>query len=222
MVERWNEMIMEIDPTRKYRVLDPKESYSFAKFFEFPYEAEDILADLDCSLERVELELAVAPVPDEQINFLRNYILDNLELTTPVAEISRREFLIAPVVRQLSLYTQAKISGEYAIRVNQWLKGSLDYYVRTEIGLVIIEAKQSDLTHGFVQLAAELIALDFKTESSAPILSGVVTSGDLWKFGQFHRQTRKVVEDRNLYQVPRDLELIFKFLAAIAQGKCNN
>ncbi|MBD1843187.1 hypothetical protein H6F89_07170 [Cyanobacteria bacterium FACHB-63] len=60
-----------------------------------------------------------------------------------------------------------------------------DYYVRTTTGLVIIEAKQSDLVRGFVQLAAELIALDAKTESSARILSGVVTTGDLWKFGQF-------------------------------------
>ncbi len=213
---------MEIDPTRKYRVLDPKDSYSFAKYFEFSYEVEDILADLDCSFERVELDLAVASVPDEQINFLRNYIQDNLKLTTPIAEISRREFLIAPVVRQLSLYTQARISGEYTIRVNQWLKGSLDYFVRTEAGLIIIEAKQSDLTHGFVQLAAELIALDVKTESAAPILSGVVTSGDLWKFGEFHRKERKVLEDRNLYQVPRDLDQIFRMLVAIAQGQRNH
>jgi hypothetical protein len=209
---------MEIDPTRRYRVLDPKESYSFAKYFEFPYEAEDILADLDCTLERVELNLAIATVPKEQIEFLRTYLQDSLKLTTPVAEISRREFLIAPVVRQLGLYTQARISGEYTIRINQWLKGSLDYFVRTEAGLVIIEAKQSDLTHGFVQLAAELIALDIKTESSIPVLSGVVTSGDLWKFGEFHRQERKVVEDRNLYLLPRDLEQIFGFLVAIAQG----
>jgi hypothetical protein len=209
---------MEIDPIQKYRVLDPTESYSFSNFFEFPYEAEDILADLDCSLERTELNLPATAVPIEQLDFLRNYIQETLRLTTPIAEISRREFLITPVIRQLCLLTNAKVSSEYAIRVNQWLKGSFDYFVRTQTALVVIEAKQSDLTHGFVQLAAELIALDAKTDSIVPVLGGAVTSGDLWKFGTFHRQDRKVFEDRNLYQMPRDLETILQMLVALAQG----
>lgn len=208
---------MQIDPNRNYRVLDASESYSFAEFFKFPYEAEDILADLDCTLERRELDLKKAEVPSDRLEFLQTYIEQNLALTTPVAEISRREFLIAPVVRELGLLTGARVSSEYAIRVNQWLKGSFDYYVRTTTGLVIIEAKQSDLVRGFVQLAAELIALDAKTESSATVLSGVVTTGDLWKFGQFDRQTRLIIEDRNLYQVPRDLEDVFRILVALAQ-----
>ncbi len=85
--------------------------------------------------------------------------------------------------------------------------------------MIVIETKQSDLTHGFVQLAAELIALDAKADSIAPVLVGAVTSGDLWKFGTFHRHDRKVIEDRNLYQVPRDLETIFQMLVALAQGQ---
>lgn len=99
--------------------------------------AEDILADLDCSLERTELILPTIAVPSEQLDFLRNYIQENLRLTTPII---------------------------------------------------------------------------------APVLSGAVTSGDLWKFGTFHHQDRKVFEDRNLYQVLRDLETIFQMLVALAQG----
>ncbi len=206
---------MQIDVDRNYRVLDPKETYSFAEFFKFPFDAEDILADLDCTLERSTLDLPRADIPNEILASLREYIIQNLDITSPIAEISRREFLIAPIVREVCRYVGAKVSGEYTIRVNQWLRGTLDYYIRSQAGLVIIEAKQSDLAHGFVQLAAELIALDLKTEASTPVLQGAVTTGDIWRFGQFHRQERRVIEDRNFYQVPKDLEDVFRILAAI-------
>jgi hypothetical protein len=210
---------MQIDVDRSYRVLDPKETYSFAEFFKFPYEAEDILADLDCSLQRMSLTLPRAEVPDSILRDLETYINQNLAITNPIAEVSRREFLIAPIVRELCRYVGATVSGEYTLRVNQWLRGALDYYIRSESGIVIIEAKQADLAHGFVQLAAELIALDLKTDSSALVLQGAVTTGDIWKFGQFHRQERRVVEDRTFYQVPRDLAEIFKILVAISRSQ---
>ncbi|WP_430688104.1 hypothetical protein [Leptolyngbya sp. AN03gr2] len=62
---------MQIDSNRNYRVLDSSESYSFGEFEEFPYEAEDILADLDCSLERRELDLERAEVPIDRLEFLQ-------------------------------------------------------------------------------------------------------------------------------------------------------
>ncbi len=36
------------------RVLDPKESYTFSKYFDLPYAPQDILADLGCTLERTD------------------------------------------------------------------------------------------------------------------------------------------------------------------------
>jgi hypothetical protein len=208
---------MQIDVDRKYRVLDPEETYSFADFFKFAFDVEDILADLDCEFERVALSLIRADVPEPLISSLRDYIEQNLDITNPTAEISRREFLIAPIVRELCRYVGAKVSGEYTIRVNQWLRGSLDYYIRSQSSFVVIEAKQADLAHGFVQLAAELIAIDYKTTSSHPILYGAVTTGEIWRFGQFHRQERRVIEDRKTYRVPEDLEDVFRILVAIAQ-----
>jgi hypothetical protein len=170
---------MKIDPNRNYRVLDPQSSYSFAEFFKFPYDAEDILADLDFQLERRVLKFHTRPIAPDRLQSLKQYIQENIELTEPVAEISRREFLIAPIIREIGMITHSRIRSEYTIHVNQWLKGSFDYYIQNQNGLVVIEAKQSDLVRGFVQLAAELIALDAKTESTAEILTGAVTSGEL-------------------------------------------
>jgi hypothetical protein len=44
--------------------------------------------------------------------------------------------------------------------VNEFLRGNLDYYLQGAHNIVVIEAKQADLTKGFTQLAVELIALD--------------------------------------------------------------
>ncbi|MEH1892894.1 MAG: hypothetical protein V7K92_26765 [Nostoc sp.] len=56
--------------------------------------------------------------------------------------------------------TNHKLNIEYSIAVNDYLKGTLDYYIAAPQKLLVIEAKQSDLVRGFTQLAVELIALD--------------------------------------------------------------
>ncbi|MEI6441839.1 MAG: hypothetical protein WCO29_01595 [Nostocales cyanobacterium ELA583] len=48
---------------------------------------------------------------------------------------------------------------EYAVNVNNWLKGNLDYLLRSQQSLLVIEAKNDDLSRGFTQFAVELIAL---------------------------------------------------------------
>jgi hypothetical protein len=37
--------------------------------------------------------------------------------------------------------------------VNNWLKGNLDYFLKHNPGLLVVEAKNDDLTRGFTQLA---------------------------------------------------------------------
>ncbi|MDZ8263723.1 hypothetical protein [Nostoc sp. ChiQUE01b] len=79
----------------------------------------------------------------------------------------------------------------------------------------MVKAKQADLTRGFTQLATELIALDTWVESDEPILYGAVTTGDIWQFGSFDRQERKVSQDLMLYRVPTDLEILMQILVGI-------
>lgn len=44
---------------RTPKVLKPEESYIFSKYFELPFDIEDILAKLGCFFERGELPLPV-------------------------------------------------------------------------------------------------------------------------------------------------------------------
>lgn len=191
------------------KILRKNESYTFAKYFELAYDIEDILADLDCSFERTLLELPKTDQVIPEINELRQQILDGIQYVSITSEQARREFLIAPIIRQLCRQTHKRVRIEYPINVNDWLKGTLDYYFPD---LLVIEAKRDNLDNGFTQLAVELIALDQWTNSDLPILYGALTTGNDWRFGKFHRQQRQIIQDIKLYRVPEELEILVGIL----------
>jgi len=203
---------------RRHRVLNPSESYTFSRYFELPFNPEDILADLNCTLARRRLTLPRYLGAIDRLEFLQTYLERNLELATPISEVSRREILIAPTLLEVCAQTQARLNIEYTIKVNDWLKGTLDYYVSAPNGLLVIEAKQADLSRGFLQLATELIALDQWIESPITLLRGAVTTGEVWRFGEFDRTTRQVIEDRSLYRIPNELEPLLQILIGIVTG----
>jgi hypothetical protein len=115
-------------------------------------------------------------------------------------------------------YTQATLNVEYPVAVSNQLKGSLDYLLQcdTTFGttFLVIEAKNEDLERGFVQLAIKLIALDQWIESDQLVLQGAISTGNIWQFGQFDRQSRQVTQDLNLYRVPADLEDLLRILVS--------
>jgi hypothetical protein len=95
----------------------------------------------------------------------------------------------------------------------------LDYYISSPSNFLVIEAKQSDLTKGFTQLAVELIALDRWVESESPILYGAVSTGEIWRFGLYHRAAHHVVEYLPLHPVPQDLKFVTRTIIGILQGE---
>jgi hypothetical protein len=194
------------------KILRPGESYTFAKYFELAYDIEDILADLDCRFERTLLTLPKTDQVVPEIKELRQQILDGIQYVSITSEQARREFLIAPIIRQICRQTHKRVRVEYPITVNDWLKGTLDYYFPD---LLVIEAKRDNLDNGFTQLAVELIALDQWTNSDTPILYGAVTTGNDWRFGEFHRQQRQIIQDLKLYRVPEELEILIGILIGL-------
>ncbi|NEP58830.1 MAG: hypothetical protein F6K31_17725 [Symploca sp. SIO2G7] len=191
------------------KILHPEESYTFAKYFELAYDIEDILADLDCGFERALLKLPKINQAVLKFNEVHQQILDGIQYVSITSEQARREFLIAPIIRQICRQTHKRVRVEYPITVNNWLKGTLDYYFQD---LLVIEAKRDNLDNGFTQLAVELIALDQWINSDNPILYGAVTTGNDWRFGEFHRQQRQIIQDIKLYRVPEELELLMGIL----------
>lgn len=121
---------------------------------------------------------------------------------------------------ELIHYTQAELRIEYGLKVSNWLQGSLDYLLRVNITnqLLVIEAKYEDLTRGFTQLVAELVALDQWEASPAvsdqPILVGAVSTGTIWQFGTLNRTTKQIEQGINSYRVPEDLEPLMRILVA--------
>ena len=174
----------------------------------------DILQELDATYAKTLLQL---PRQDAFpfIHELATRIDRGRRRVLLTSEMARREVLIAPILLEVADWIDATIEIEYGIDVNQYLKGSLDYYLRSSSQLLVVEAKQSDLTHGFVQLAVEMIALDQWTQLPTPILYGAVTTGESWVFGAFDRTSRTITEDLKIYRVPEDLEQLVSILAGI-------
>ncbi len=205
----------------QFKVLDPKESYTFSKYFDLPFSIQDIVADLGYQFARSPLQLPTETGIHARLKDLTIYLTRNLKWVRPVAEITRREIFIFPILAELCDYLEVMLNDEYNLSVNQWLKGNLDYYIETATHrrMLVIEAKQSDLTRGFTQLAAELAALDMRSRSftQGETLYGAVTTGDLWRFGQLDRSTKVITEDTTVYRVPDELAQILAILAGVLQ-----
>jgi hypothetical protein len=133
-------------------------------------------------------------------------------------EMARREFLIAPVITEIIMYTQSLVRVEFPLAVNDQLKGTLDYWLEGKHGFLVIEAKNGDLEQGFVQLAAELIALDQWLQDPVPHLFGAVSVGSVWQFGILQRVEKTVIQDVSLFRVPMDVEDLLRVIIAALQN----
>jgi len=204
------------------RVLDPNKSYTFSKYFDLPYSPEDILADLGCTLERTDRK--DLPYTQCELDWLPEFAQSmrrRLKRVNTTTEQARREALIFPLIDQICDRLNYSINIEYTVSVSNWLKGSLDYYISSPSNFLIIEAKQSDLTKGFTQLAVELIALDHWVESKSPILYGAVSTGEIWRFGLYDREKHHLVQYLPLHPIPQNLEFVTRTIIGILQGKAS-
>lgn len=197
------------------RIIQPGQSYTFSKYFELPFSPEDILIELGRTYERENLQLPKVELLPETTEQLQQVIKRNLRRVKLLSEDARKQAIIAPILLEVCEITQTQLNIEYPINVSEQLKGSLDYYIDKGKTLLVIEAKQADLSRGFIQLAVELIALDQWINSDNPILYGAVTTGEDWRFATYKRQEKQITEDFKLYRVPEELTELIKILVGI-------
>ncbi|NJL80401.1 MAG: hypothetical protein HC836_02420 [Richelia sp. RM2_1_2] len=197
------------------RILQPNQNYTFTKYFELSFSVEDILVELGCSYNRERLQLPTADISQEAITPLISIINRNLKRVKLMSEDARKQAIIAPILLEVCEITQTQLNIEYPININERLQGRLDYYIGQDKELLVIEAKQADLSRGFTQLAVELIALDQWTQSEIPILYGAVTTGEDWRFGSYNRQNQEITEDFKLYRVPEEITILVNILVGI-------
>ncbi|MBN3869102.1 MULTISPECIES: hypothetical protein [unclassified Nostoc] len=197
------------------RIIQPGQSYTFSKYFELPFSPGDILAELGCDYERERLQLPQSKFIPNEIPELQRVIERNLRRVKLLSEDARKQAIIAPILLEVCEIAQTQLNIEYPISVSDQLKGNLDYYIDKGKGLLVIEAKQADLSRGFIQLAVELIALDQWINSDTPILYGAVTTGEDWRFATYKRQEKQITEDFKLYRVPEELTELINILVGI-------
>jgi len=206
-------------------IIQPDQPYTFADYFKLNFTPQDILAYFNVSLQRRSLNLPRYSGTLDRLIDLKSRIEESLPRLSLTSEMARREFLIAPVLTDVLHYTQATLNVEYPVAVSNQLKGSLDYLLQNDQTFLVIVgaacpqdvAKNEDLERGFVQLAIALIALEQWIESEQTILQWAISTGNIWQFGQFDRQTREVTQDIDLYRVPADLDDLLRILVKILE-----
>jgi hypothetical protein len=178
-----------------------------------PYEPDEILAELGYSLIRKHLTLPRSDRHLQRLEELKQRIEESLPLVSLSSETARRETLVAPTLLEVARYCQCQVRIEYPLSVNNWLKGNLDYFLKHNPSLLVVEAKNDDLTRGFTQLAVELIAISQVEEGD--LFYGCVTIGDAWRFGILEKTNQQIFQDISLYRIPDDLEYLMRILVGI-------
>lgn len=196
-------------------VIDQAANLTFSEYFRLNAEVDEVLAYFGFGFEARPVALPTTQRPLDGVPELKARLESALRHVSMTTEAARREFLIAPIVIDLINYTSSRVRVEYAIDAGPQLHGTLDFFVQLQRNLLVIEAKNADLTKGFTQLAVELVALDRWTDNDTPQLFGAVSTGDIWQFGVLDRAAKHVTQDLNLFRVPADLDALMRILVGI-------
>lgn len=188
---------------------------SFADFFKLNMDVDQVIAWFGYSFNVTKLSLPRTRQSLPWADDLRERIEASFPHVSLTSETARREFLIAPVLLDLARHQSIRVRVEYAVEVNEQLRGTLDYYLQGDHDLLIIEAKNADLQRGFTQLAVELIALDHLALTPNHKIYGAVSLGNIWQFGVLDRGQKRIEQDLNLYRVPADLTELLTILVGI-------
>ena len=198
----------------KLKILQEDATYSFRSYFDLPNDTDEILAEFGYTLQQKRLKLPTTQRHLEGIPEFQQQLEATLPYVRLTSEAAKREILVAPVLSRVAVICQQVLRIEYPLKVNNWLQGYLDYLIRANHSLIVVEAKRDDLIKGFTQLAIEMIALSMLEDSPNP-LYGIVTIGNLWIFGTLDSNTQIVTQDIGSYTLPDDLEDLIKILVGI-------
>jgi hypothetical protein len=200
-------------------ILDPQQSYTFSRIFELQAPTDELLQELGYRFQRQAIAWPQYAGDLDRVGQTQLQIAEILPFVDLSSELARREILISRVVTDLVHYTHAQLRIEYPLKVANHLQGSLDYLLKHDADLLVIEAKKEDLRNGFTQLAVELIALDQWENApeveQRPQIVGALTTGEVWRFGRLDRVSKTITQDLNLYEILGQIEVIQRILVKV-------
>lgn len=201
------------------QIVSPEQDYTFHDYFKMRASTDEIVAYFGYGKQNVVLELPRSRNEINDLESLHGRLKEALIHISLENEITRREFLIAPVMFEVRRTTESKLRSEYWFEYNYQLKGSFDYFLRKEQNLLVVEAKNADMTRGFTQLAVEMIALDKADETDQETIYGAVTTGNIWQFGELRRASKLILQDIKSYDLLEDLEDLVRIFVAVLEKK---
>ena len=204
----------------KKSIFKENKKYTFSDYFEMNNPTDEIVGEFGYSFNLEVIKLPKSTDYDQ--NVIKN-LQDTFYTVFPRiplnSEAAKREFLIAPLLLEIIRNSTVKINIEYPLSVDDKLSGYLDYFLRANQEIIVIEAKKKDIDNGFNQLAAELIALDkYEDNDGIEILYGAVTLGDIWKFGTLDRKKKHIIKNIHSHVIPEDTEEVFSILMGIIKN----
>jgi hypothetical protein len=129
---------------------------------------------------------------------LQRVLKHNTRLALGAAtEKARSEFIIAPILSELSIIAEDRISVfsgvDFTIDPEKGLNGACDFIISKSPDqtviiapiLMIVEAKNENILRGLGQCSAAMIAARLFNEREGnriPVIYGVVTTGNNWRF----------------------------------------
>jgi hypothetical protein len=196
----------------------PERVRGFHDYFKLKAETEDVLREFGYGFQVETLALPHSQANLDWLPHLQERLENHLRRVAMTSEQARREFLIAPILQEILARVDARIRIEYDVDVSPQLRGTLDYLIQSEQKLLILEAKQSNLTNGLTQLVVEMVAIDQWIDSDEPMLFGAVSIGESWRFATLDRPKKQFIQDLSLYSLPTDLSPLVQILLGILGG----
>ncbi|HEY9701799.1 MAG TPA: hypothetical protein V6C58_05105 [Allocoleopsis sp.] len=204
-------------------ILKPGKKYTFSDYFYLSNPPEEIVKELGylLTIEKLNFPSSKEPNKDQElIDNLRSTYYLLIPKVSLNSEIAKRELIIAPLLHGVIRKIDVRLNIEYTIEIDDRLSGTIDYLLRSQQQLIVIEAKKGDLEKGFTQLAIEMIALDQYEDDDFPhIIYGVITIGEVWRFAILNRQEKTIIKDIHTFRFPEDLEEIFSRIKGILSSE---
>jgi hypothetical protein len=176
-------------------------------------------------VELVESAFCAGIPPAPPSDLLQEILREWLPLAQRArSEKAKSELLVSPVLTEIRKQTNGAIelfSGqEFTVDKEQGLNGFCDFLISRSTAkftieapvVVLVEAKKGDLSTGWGQCIAEMLAaqrFNLNHQQSIPVVYGAVTSGTLWQFLKLTAQVATIdVNEYPLMPVDRILGIL--------------
>ena len=134
-------------------------TYTFSQIFDLNSETDKILADLGYRYRENPLSLPYrTPCSAPQLDLMRTQMRERLPYVPLTSQAARRALYVSPLL--FAALDQARFTMHIDCPVTAArLRGTVDYLLQGAHEVIVAAARDTDMTRGFTQLAAQMVAL---------------------------------------------------------------